>query len=392
MKLMLDQPFLAAAVARLPLIDATDREWCETFATDGYAIYVNRTFAATLTGPQIGFVLAHELMHCVLGHIDRRQQREPRLWNVAIDYATNLLLDSFGFDVLPIALFDNKWRGMSAETIYDRLLEDLAKGDGPTVRTGSGASMSLDEWSTSVKPGRDSHVDPLSGVGDESRPQPFPSEMERRAIRRDFATAMKEAGVHRGTMIDEIERATTSPLAWEGLLANFMGGLRRSDYRLFPPNRKHIHRGLYLPSLGVPGPKHLVVSVDTSGSMSDSTLSQVFSQIDHLRSMTECRLTVIQFDAGIQSVEVWEPFDQPPGVNDHGAIRVSGRGGTDLCAPFKHIDADKDESFGDLDALIVLTDGFGPVPQHAPHYPVLWIMPRGGVDSSGFGTVIRLPE
>ena len=68
LRLMLDQPFLAAAVARLPLVDATDRYWCPTFATDGYAIYINREFAETLSDVQICFVLAHELLHCILGH------------------------------------------------------------------------------------------------------------------------------------------------------------------------------------------------------------------------------------------------------------------------------------------------------------------------------------
>ena len=37
-------------------------------------------------------VLAHEVLHNVLGHIERRRERNLVKWNIAIDHATNLLL------------------------------------------------------------------------------------------------------------------------------------------------------------------------------------------------------------------------------------------------------------------------------------------------------------
>lgn len=388
LRLMLDQPFLAAAVARLPLVDATDRYWCPTFATDGYAIYINREFAETLSDVQICFVLAHELLHCILGHIDRRQHRDPELWNVAIDYATNLLLASYGFDVLDTALFDRKWGGMTSESIYDCLEKQRQETPQLIVCTAGGNSLPNSKWREASLAGVDLHVDPLTALTDDLRPQPNPSEIERRFLRQELVSAGKVAGIYPGTLSEEINLAITPSLDWQGLLAQFVGGLRRSDFRLFPPNRKHIHRGLYLPSTGVPGPKHLVVGVDTSGSMDTTTLGMIFSQIDHLRSVSECRLTVLQFDTVIQRVEVSDPFDQSADVEV--MFTVSGRGGTDIRAPFLYIENDKDGIFGDIDALIVLTDGFGEVPKQAPQYPVLWILPSHGVDSSSFGMVIRL--
>ena len=88
------------------------------------------------------------------------------------------------------------------------------------------------------------------------------------------------------------------------------------------------------------------------------------------------------------ALEVSDPFDQSADVEV--MFTVSGRGGTDIRAPFLYIENDKDSIFGDIDALIVLTDGFGEVLKHAPQYPVLWILPSHGVDSSSFGMVIRL--
>ncbi len=61
-RLMLDEPYLAAAVARLPPVDAGDRDWCMTMATDGYQIYVNGAFVEDLTDDEAVFVLGHEVL------------------------------------------------------------------------------------------------------------------------------------------------------------------------------------------------------------------------------------------------------------------------------------------------------------------------------------------
>ena len=45
-KLMLGEPYLASAIARLPVVNASDMGWCDTMATDGYYIYVNPAFCA----------------------------------------------------------------------------------------------------------------------------------------------------------------------------------------------------------------------------------------------------------------------------------------------------------------------------------------------------------
>ena len=79
-------------------------------------------------------------------------------------------------------------------------------------------------------------------------------------------------------------------------------GLRKDNYRLLPPNKKHLWRGIYLPSLGVPGPDHIVVAIDTSGSMSDRILSEILGEVDRL-PISQCSMTLIQCDAKIQKVE-----------------------------------------------------------------------------------------
>jgi hypothetical protein len=54
---------------------------------------------------EILFVLAHEVMHIALAHGIRLQARNHFLWNIACDYAINLVLKETGFTV---------WKGSPA--------------------------------------------------------------------------------------------------------------------------------------------------------------------------------------------------------------------------------------------------------------------------------------
>ena len=121
LQLMLNQPYLASAVARFPLIPVNNSDHVPTMATDGYHIFVNPSFCDELTEPEIMGVLAHEVMHCLLGHIDRRGDRVQSIWNKAIDHATNLFLLQMEFQLPKEGLFDRKFLGMTAEEIYEEI-------------------------------------------------------------------------------------------------------------------------------------------------------------------------------------------------------------------------------------------------------------------------------
>lgn len=396
--LMMSHPYLANAVARLPLVDATGRPWCPTCATDGYAIYANSEFTSTLNLGELMFVLAHELIHCMVGHLDRRGDRDGFVWNVAADYATNALLASHGFRPLGSALLDPRLARLSAEEIYERLMSS-GGGSGMSalkVRTADGSTAKLHrdpltEGEAARDIWLDRHLPPDGTDPGELRPSGFPTALERRILRRALIqAAASAAGSTAGFWQSALGPATVSPLAWKSLLAQFMAGLRRTDYRMFPPNRKHIHRGVYMPSVGVPGPTHIVVAVDTSGSMPDRLLSEIFAQIDHLRTAAECSITVLQFDTIIQAKHLIEPWDTFSTATLAGGAAV-GRGGTDLRAPFLHLDTIRSDGPAQLDALIVLTDGDGPSPKVAPAYPVLWLIAPEGKNSCPFGMVVELP-
>jgi predicted metal-dependent peptidase len=386
LQLMLRHPYFASAVARLPIIDASKMSWCQTMATDGYFIYVNPTFCDELADTEITAVFAHELLHCVLGHIDRRGKRQRDLWNIAIDHATNLLLQDAGFVLPKDALADRHFHGMTSEAIYDHLINSL---DSTKPTRGKKTSAKSSGNRLQAEGGHDLHVDPSDPEGTATRSVGYPTSIERRRIREELASdlASKLAGSEAGYLAEEVQRAKKAQVDWTQLLALFVTGLRRNDYRLFPFNKKHLWRHLYLPSIGAPGPDHLVLAVDTSGSMGVDELCQVLAELDQLRGQSECTLTVIHCDTEIHLVKSYEPWEISS--NDFKKMTFLGRGGTDLRPPFDWVSHKRGNQVMAPDALIYLTDGFGPTPTSTPDYPVLWIMPQHGSRSLPFGKSIR---
>lgn len=87
-------------------------------------IYVNP--GCRLSFEEWQFVLAHEFLHAALRHDVRREERDPILWNVACDYIINGWLVEMGVGQMPEGLlYDGHFKGMSAETVYDKLYENI---------------------------------------------------------------------------------------------------------------------------------------------------------------------------------------------------------------------------------------------------------------------------
>ena len=120
--LLLRQPFFGNLATRMNLVNAD--AWCPTAATDGRRFYYNSEFVNNLPLKQLEFLLGHEVLHAVYDHMGRRGNRDPKLWNIADDYCVNWdLVEQRVGDKIPIALYDSKYRGMSAEEVYDDLYE-----------------------------------------------------------------------------------------------------------------------------------------------------------------------------------------------------------------------------------------------------------------------------
>ncbi len=72
-QLLLLQPFFGTLCLRLKLVP----DHLPTKATDGSRIVYNPNFVDELKPAELEGTLAHEVMHCALGHHCRRGERDP---------------------------------------------------------------------------------------------------------------------------------------------------------------------------------------------------------------------------------------------------------------------------------------------------------------------------
>src|SRR5215469_12849449 len=135
--LLLDHPFFGSLLYRLK-----DRESraIKTMATDGVSLLWNPEFVETLTAATLAGTLAHEVMHPALHHHLRRSGRDPKRWNVACDYAINPLLVNAGLKLPEGVLVEDRFRGMSAEQIYNLLESEADSGEGDNGDDQSGSA------------------------------------------------------------------------------------------------------------------------------------------------------------------------------------------------------------------------------------------------------------
>jgi predicted metal-dependent peptidase len=142
--LLLDHPFFGTLLFRL---GAKPSRAIATMATDGICLFYNPEFAETLNAAELAGVLAHEVMHPALQHHTRRGDRNQARWNMACDYAINPLLLDAGLTLPKDVLIDSRFRGMSAERIYN-LIENEENQDtsaGQPQEQGESAESAISE-------------------------------------------------------------------------------------------------------------------------------------------------------------------------------------------------------------------------------------------------------
>jgi predicted metal-dependent peptidase len=392
-RLILEQPFIGALVLHLPLVPA-DPAWCETTATDARAIYFNPAWLAALTLAQVQFVLAHEAMHCALGHFARRDHRTRRRWDIATDHAVNLLLLQEGMKAPPGALANPEFRGLSAEEIYplipadtperslDRHLFDeraaaaegrsgsaapgaLAARGGPGNALGEEAEGCADSWDDAGNERRKSA--PRAAL---EAPGPEREELSRLWQARMVSVAQQAriAGRLNDSWLRLVDGLIAPQLPWRALLARYLMSVARDDYSFQRPSRRE--GDALLPRLAG-GEVDLHVALDTSGSIAAEELVQFAAELDALKGQVRARVTVQGCDERLDPRGPWtfQPWEAIVLPRD-----MAGGGGTSFVPVFDWITGNALRP----DLLVYFTDAQGEFPRQAPDYPVLWLVKGRG--------------
>jgi predicted metal-dependent peptidase len=382
--LLLDHPFFGSLLFRLK---GQESRSIETMATDGVSLYYNPEFVDTLNTATLSGVLAHEVMHPALHHHVRRSGRDRRRWNEACDYAINPLLLDAGLSLPEDVLVDRRFRGMSAEQIYNQLETELEQQSG-SQDEGNPSAGDGGEEGPSTQDGSNEPFAPVTagGIGqvldaplpDQDTPGIEEQTREWSVAVNQAVTLAKQAGKVPAGIHRTLEGGAEAAVDWREMLRRLWSETNPTDYSWMRPNRRHLWAGLHLPGVMREGVGEIAIAVDCSGSVNARQLRLFEAEVRSiLEGQRPRRVHVLYFDAMVQKVDRYEAGQRVD-------LKPVGGGGTEFSPCFDWLD----EQGITPQTLIFLTDLYGTFPLSAPSYPVLWASTGGR--QAPFGEVIPM--
>lgn len=295
---------------------------------------------------EVRFVMAHELLHVALRHHARQQGRDPYLWNVACDYVINDWLVQMGVGRLPDGcLYDPALKGLNAEAVYDRIVNDMRTYRKLATLRGVGLCDVL---------GGETAAWWALGAGLRL------DEFYRRALANGFEHHCRVGrGYLPAGLVEEINALSQPPIPWDVKLAQWF------DAR-FPPMEKRrtyarpsrrqaatpdIPRASYALTESDVQSRTFGVVLDTSGSMDKKLLAKALGTIaSYSQARDVGAVRVVFCDAA--------PYDAgymlPEEIAER--VQVKGRGGTVLQPGIDLLEHAGD--FPRTGPILVITDGY----------------------------------
>jgi len=378
-ELMLKEPYYGFFLIML------NKMWRKDLPTAGvsknginYQLAINEEFWTSLSEKHQMGLLKHELLHIAFGHlVSFGSFRNKKLANVAMDMEINQYIDP---DYLPDGGINiNDYEDLDLDIkagcryYYDKLQQLKDEKD----KNGTCGNEEMDKLLDNIDNG---------DIPDHSTWEEFDdlSEAEKKLIEKQLqkvlADAKEQTIKKRGNVPGEIEgviiieEIVKPKFDWRSYVRRFSGTstkvftkkIRRKENRRYDEN----------PGLKIKMKQHMLLAIDTSGSVSNAELTEFMNEIHHIYK-AGVDITIVQCDTSINSIEEYK------GKNE---LNVKGRGGTEFDPVLDYYNANQKK----YTSLVYFTDGecYTSV---KPKGRILWVLSeRSSMNESLPGHVIKL--
>lgn len=377
----LHYPFYAALLNRMEFVPSLK---IDTLATDGAHIFYNPCYImgdsrieykkrsknltprqkthicdGGLSDLEILAALVHEVLHCAFKHFTRREGRDMQVWNIACDYAINQIIvrDKIG-KLHRSWLFDKRFNGMSAEKIYDLLMEEY----------NSNVEKIVARHGSSI----DNHIDPDPTPGDnESGDDEVMVSPE--TVNSMLADDNLEANCSIFGSMDDVSIIASSlasltgcpqilidmamdlkdPIVdWRKRILKTMLSEQKCGYWWKKPNKRTHLTPYKLPSRKPEQKIDICVALDMSGSISSDMRRDFMSELVGIIKQHRCyRVRLMCFDTHVHNEQIFDSSDSD--LADLLNYKFVGGGGTDFMCVWKHLQGIKHKPVH----LFMFTDG-----------------------------------
>lgn len=370
-------------------------EGCETAYTDGERIAFSPTFLERLSDKELDFVMMHEILHVVLQHCLRGEDKDNERYNIAADIVTNstimhenddkvssITLSQYG-ESMHIAPDGKEGYLYTAEEVYEMLPQTIKRSDNQKAKIMANGGFE-DGRAEKVQQSRKNMDKPIAKRWDDhSQWEKFEEDSTLRDVWvKNFAECceaikVRDASNNRGTlpmfaqrMLEKLKKPQTD---WRTILNDFVQE-EICDYSFSPPDRRFQDCPFFLPDFNEMGKNDnisdILFFIDTSGSISDDDMTTAYSEIKGAIDQYDGKLQgwLGFFDAAIIEPKPFSSFEE------FIVIKPAGGGGTDFQIIFEYVNQHMKEK--EPNCIIILTDGYAPFPKEelANDIPVLWLI------------------
>lgn len=383
-ELYLNMRFLDVALSSLRFVPDTIEQ---PLATDGQllAFSVEKLISLYRQGrPYVNHGYLHSLMHCLFGHLYRRNERDEALWNLSCDVAVEYLIDGLYKKCVhvPQSPYRREWfqrlredsRTITAEYLYRKF-----------------ASMELDGEELHRLQQEflfDDHCfwnDEKKKKTNQEREKHWDDTRDRMQV--ELETFSKEAAEDVRSLEDVLQVENRKRYDYKEFLRKF--SVLKEELKVDLDSFDYIFYNYGMNLYGnMPLIEHLetkeeqkvedfILVIDTSmsckGELVQKFLEQTYSILSESESFArKINLHMIQCDDRIQEDVVIRSMEEMEEYRKHFVVR--GQGGTDFRPVFTYVEELKmRKQFQKLRGLVYFTDGYGTFPIRKPEYETAFV-------------------
>jgi predicted metal-dependent peptidase len=352
--------------------------------TNGRDELYGREFIKKLDDRELAFVVLHETLHKAYRHMTtwkKLHDENHHLANLACDYVINLQLVDMDKDESllampkqpdgkPLGAIDERFRGLNTKQIFDILKEEEEESGGG----GGGEGFDEHDW------------EGAKALTDEEK-----KDLERdidSAIRQGLIAEQKIAGKGGGRMGRDLAELLEPKVDWRDVLREFVkatcNAKDTSSWRRV--NRRYLSGDVYMPSLIGERVGHLVLGIDTSGSVGNKELAEFLSEVQSIaKDVHPDKVDLIYWDGEVAGHEEYSSSQVDSIIT---STKPAGGGGTDPTCVMRYL---KEKAIKP-EAIIMLTDGYIGEWGNEWDAPILWTIVGGNKEFAPVGKTIHVKD
>ena len=335
-----------------------------TACTNGRDEIYGREFIKSLDDRELAFVVLHETLHKAYRHLftwKKLHDENHQIANMACDYVINLQLLDMDKERAVIAmptragkaigLVDERFRGLNTKQVFDILKEEEPEGG---YGDQGGEGFDEHDWEGAKEL----------------------SEEDKKAIEKEIDQALRQGMINHNKLVGkgagglnrELGDLLEPKVDWRELLREFVkatcSAKDASSWRRV--NRRYLGTGTYMPSLIGERVGHLVIGIDTSGSIGGRELNEFLTEVKGIASEVHPeKVDLMYWDTEVAGHEEYGYHEVDNIVS---STKPRGGGGTDPTCMIEYM---KEKGIKP-EAIIMLTDGCIGSWGEEWNAPILW--------------------